>query len=83
MYRYDYAGYGPIIHFAPGRYVTTVEIHGQPVGAHLVNFTGDCTNAASVVVQSPPGAAAFVVQDMAIGTISCLTVTGEIGIAGR
>jgi hypothetical protein len=82
---WDYGGEGsPVVQLAAGRYAESVNIVGQPVGAHTVDIWGEqsadqsCTlaQAEQVIIEPPAGTAAFQFQDLAIAVVRCLTVQG-------
>lgn len=76
----DVAGQIGNVSVAPGYYQAGANV----IYYRMVNIIGNCSDPASVVVDTP-GTNAFIAQDHAILTVSCLTVmgTGGIGLFAR
>jgi hypothetical protein len=88
----DFAWQGdPLIRLGPGTYSEGVVLTGQPVGAHSVNIVGQqdvnsnqsCSlaQAEQVIIRGAPGRPVFLIQDLAIGVVRCLTIEGADAVA--
>jgi hypothetical protein len=72
---------------ADGTYTTGLDVHNQPVGAHLVtiqgnSFTGTSCPGRDNVVIAPTSGVSFVVQDIAILGINCMKIAGGSSVNG-
>jgi len=82
---YDFAKGGCTIKLADGVYTDGLTTTGTLVGTHLCQVIGNPANREAVIVQPPPGSAAFDIQDLAMISVMDLTIQGEriIGFYGR
>ena len=92
MSDWDFAWQGdPLIRLGPGTYSEGVVLTGQPVGAHSINIVGQqdvnsnqsCSlaQAEQVIIRGAPGRPVFLIQDLAIGVVRCLTIEGADAVA--
>jgi hypothetical protein len=80
-------GADPTMVLMAGTYTDALEIHNQPVGAHLLtiqgySFTGTSCPDQDGVVIAPASGNGFWVQDIAIAVINCMKIAGGSGTNG-
>lgn len=82
---YDFVGSGCVIKLSDGIHTNGVRMTGTLVGAHICHVVGNPTDRRRVIVQPAPGTAAFDIQDLAMISVTDLTIQGDgiIGFFGR